>query len=183
MITVTGKPRCGTSMMTRCIHLAGVPLAFKEFERKEEMKERMRNIYGFYEGMWNGEDGVIKCFGFNMIDKFPNPRLIVMTRDEDKIRASWKEVHSKTPFKKPPKLTPEQIAKIKEQRKNFTPIKRPERFLTLEDVMAKYPHITVEYDTFVNDPEQYRRSFEKLFPELDFNLIKSGVDKRLYVNR
>ena len=39
MIIITGKPRSGTSMMTRCIHLAGVPLAFTPSQKGEAQEK------------------------------------------------------------------------------------------------------------------------------------------------
>jgi len=181
---VTGKPRCGTSMMMYCLHKAGVPLAFDDMKNNEEVMKRYKNPYGFFEGRWNGQDGLLKCFSPNMFEQFPNPRLVVMTRDEKKIQASWKEVRKDLPQRVAPVMTEEKKAEMQKRMKEMKEkqVFRP-KFITLSDALKKYPHITVDYDTFVTNPEQYRKDFEGLFPELDFDIIKSGVDKSLYINR
>jgi hypothetical protein len=185
MIVITGKPRSRTSMMTRCIHLAGVPLAFTEMKRKPEMKEQFRNPYGFFEGAWNGKDGVIKSLACVNWDKFPNPRFIYMEREDEKIKSSWKDIASKKNklFKKPSKEKLAEIRqKVQEMKKNKNRPK-PKPIVPAEEAVKDYPHIVVNADKFVLDPEFYRKDFERLFPELDFDLIKSGIDKELYINR
>ena len=178
MIIITGKPRSGTSMMTRCIHLAGVPLAFTPSQKGEAQEKAFRNIYGFYEGLWNGTDGVIKSFDTSMFRKFSNPRFIYMERDEDKMTKSWVAIN--------PQVTIEQRRGAKE-RANKARAERKEKGLPTVpkciDEVKNYPHIIINYDKFVTEPEEYRFDFELLFPELDYNVIISGIDTQLYINR
>ena len=178
MIIITGKPRSGTSMMTRCIHLAGVPLAFTPSQRGEKQEQAFRNIYGFYEGAWNKEDGVLKSFCPTMFKQFINPRFIYMERSEDKMEKSWVAIN--------PQVTLEQRRELKEKA-NRTRTERIEKgFPTVPkciDEVKNYPHIIVNYDKFVTEPEHYRFDFELLFPELDYNVIIRGIDNNLYINR
>lgn len=178
MIIVTGQPRCGTSMMCHCIHLAGVPKAFTEGIRPS--KDIFRNPYGFYEGNWNGEDGVVKSFSPTPIERIKksglNPKAILMKRKPEATIKSWDEVMRKIGDKKRHKPIKEPTI---EQRLNGIE-KRHNMALSWLDGID---YVEVDYDTFVTDPEQYREKFINLFPELDYNIIISGIDGDLYINR
>ena len=90
------------------------------------------------------------------MDCYDNQRVVVMTRGLDKIIKSWLAAKNK---------------------KDIVPLLREYKDY------KNYPHIIVDYDTFVTEPETYREDFEKLFPELDFTIIISGIDTNLYINR
>lgn len=162
MIIVTGQPRCGTSMMMHCLHQAGVPLAFDKTAR-DDMSEKFRNPHGMYEGKWNGKDGLLKAVGARQLQDFDNPRIVWMIRDAKKINKSWQQItgNKDIPFGK----------RSKEVRKR------------IKKALDKFQYITVDYDTFVNKPETYRKDFQSLLPELDFDIIIKGIDKSIYINR
>ena len=128
-----------------------------------------------------------------MFEKFPNPRFIVMTRDDKKIQASWKAIQEQIKQPNVPKirqLTPEEreqmLARIKKNTGaefgNIRGLNKTTR-IPIPEAVLKYPHITVDYDTFVTNPEHYREMFITLFPELDFDIIIKGIDTNLYINR
>jgi hypothetical protein len=169
MIIVSGQTRSGTSMMMYCLDKAGVNMAFDDRERTPIIEKRFRNIYGFYEGRWNEDEGAIKHLSVNGLEQYPNPRVIFMLRDVDKRIASWRAVKED---------------EGKALREGFL---RPEKMLKRKQVLMEklrdIPHILVDYDTFVNEPDTYKVDFLNLLPELDFEKIKSGIDKKLYINR
>jgi hypothetical protein len=187
MIVITGNPRSRTSMMTRCIHLAGVSLAFEPRNSNEEMKKKFRNPYGFFEGQWNGKDGVIKSFASKKWSEFNNIRIIYMEREKEKIQASWKEIREKSGNKQFKKLSKERLEEMKKKAQEMMQKRgkqmKFEKPIPVKEAIKDYPHIIVNSDKFVLEPESYRKDFEKLFPELDFDLIKSGIDKELYIDR
>lgn len=160
MIIVTGQPRCGTSMMMRCLEKAGINMAF-EGTRPEEMKKRFRNIHGFYEGNWNGQDGAVKCMRVKRLNDFKDPFFIMMIRDYDKIVKSWKEINNRDFSKVKDKM--------KKKRKNIL------------DVVSNYSFVKIDYDVFVNTPEAYKEDFEN--QGIDFNKLIRGIDKDLYISR
>ena len=166
MIIVTGTPRSRTSMMMYCLSLCGVPMAFEENNIRN--KEQYRNLYGFFEGNWNGEEGAVKSFFVNEFDKYINPRFIFMDRNVDCIMNSWEELAK---FE----LRPDMV----DRRREFITKNKNKRL----EAIKKYPHIIVDSDKFVLNPESYREKFNKVFPELDFNVLISGIDKNLFVNR
>lgn len=171
MIIVTGQPRCGTSMMMYCLKKSGVPMAFKDLKRDSDLKKIFRNPYGFFEGIWNGEEGAIKLLNIKQFHKFGNDaRVIVMYRNPEKIMASWDSVMEK---KK------ENFPQSREFRLNRC-IKNRE---TLNSKMDTFNHIVVDYDIFVKNPDVYKDDFNRLLPDLDFDKIKSGIDYKLYKNR
>lgn len=170
MIVVSGQPRSGTSMMVRCVNMAGIPLAFKhDYDRPN--KDSFRNIHGFFEGLWDGKtDGVLKCLSPNIIKSFPNPRVIFMKRKGEGILSSWKDV-------------------VEAQRAKGIPMKidfsmKPEdRYPILLKILEGVPLIEVDYDEFVQTPDIYKQKFKDLFPEIDFEKLKSGIDRELYKQR
>ena len=165
MISVTGLPRTGTSMMCHCLSLAGVPLAFTDNRRD---KEQYRNPYGCYEGMRNGEDGLIKVFSEKELEDIPDIRIVCMYRDPEKVSKSWNET----------------MKRINPTNKHIDTSENVKlRLAHLDKWVKKYPHIKVDYDTFVTNPEEYREVFITLFPELDYDIIIKGIDKNLYINR
>lgn len=159
MVLVSGRGRCGTSLMMHCLHKAGLSPAF-ELKRNPKAEKIMRQPEGFYEGQWNGESGLLKCF--SDFERFDNPRVIIMTRDINKIIRSWLEVYKKRGEK--------QLGGLSNQ------LKQPRK-------AKKHNHIEVDYDTFVQNPEHYRKDFNRLFPELDYDKIKSGIDLTIYKER
>jgi hypothetical protein len=178
MYIVTGKPRSGTSMMMYCLSLCGVPMSFTEpknlpRETIEKVKLAFKNPYGYFEGEWNGKDGAIKYLSHYQLDQFPNPKLIIMERDADKIIASFKAIRDK--------LDLPQWVKDKSPffDKTFFEDQKEKRYAEYD----KYPNVRVHYDTFVNSPETYRVDFNRVFPELDFDTLIKGIDKTLYIKR
>ena len=166
VIVVTGNPRSRTSMMMHCLSLCGVPLAFTNLEGRN--RKEYRNTYGFYEGQWNGEDGAIKCFAYQSYPNYPTPRFIYMDRGVDKIMKSWKEIMPST-------IPPEKIQK----RKAFITKNKQLRL----EAIKEYPHVIIDSDKFVLNPQCYRGDFERVFPELDFDTLIKGIDIKLYVDR
>lgn len=153
MIIITGQYRSGTSMMMRCMLMSGAKKAYRDIN----FPENERYPYGVFEGEYNGQNGVIKSFDYESFKDYTNPRIILMKRDEKKIKKSMEEkqdFHNKIDYKK----------------------------LTKE--VQNYPHIVVDYDTFIKDPDNYKEDFVGLFGRyFDFEKLKSGVDKTLYINR
>lgn len=165
MIIVTGRPRSGTSMMMRCLEKAGIPMAFKPDEKKEEMRIEFDNPHGMYEGEWNKKDGATKEL---TPERFIEGKYIVMLRDEKEIVDSMTDVRKR--MGSVMNMPKEQKIKINKAR--------------LEAIMKaveKYDYITVNYDEFVNNPEQYRKDFESL--DIDFDKLITGIDKKLFKNR
>ena len=179
MIIVTGQPRCGTSMMMYCLSLCGVNMSFEDGKKAEKEKKAFRNIYGFFEGQWNGEDGTVKCMSDEKFSMFPSPRIIVMTRSIDEIIKSWEDVRKATGRKRRKKLSADEVKRREQARREGITNKRR---LSLE-TRKKYPNIVIDYDIFVNTPEAYKEDFVKLCPELDFNTLITGIDKHLYIDR
>jgi hypothetical protein len=162
---VTGNPRCGTSMMMRCLEKAGIRMAFKDVKKNEKEKKQFRNIYGFYEGRWDGGSGAIK---FENLNRFNNPRVIVMIRDLNGIINSWREIRQKNNLFD---------NKILEKRKKLIVEKREKLLIEVR----RYDHIIVNYDEFVTSSEKYRESFQRW--GLNYDLLVTGIDKELYIDR
>jgi hypothetical protein len=160
---VTGQPRCGTSMMMRCLEKAGIRMAFEDVKKDLDLQKKFRNIHGFYEGEWDGGEGAVK---FADLSKFDNPYVIVMTRDFDKMLQSWEDIYQRTP------------PQAKHQRKKEMMVKSRESNLQRA---KNYTHIIVDYDTFVTNPETYREQFKQW--GLDFDKMITGIDNNLYINR
>lgn len=168
MIVVTGQPRCGTSMMCHCLHKAGVPLAFDENKGRDV--KAYRNPYGFYEGRWNGNDGLLKALAISDIKALKDVRIVYMYRNPEKVEKSWEAVNKQM------KHQPNYDKKLRR-------LSIEKKFEVLDTFVQDYPHVKVNYDTFVTNPEEYREVFITLFPELDYDIIISGIDRYLYINR
>lgn len=158
---VNGQPRCGTSMMMRCLEKAGIRMAFEDCKKNADQQKIFRNIYGFYEGKWDGGEGAVK---FADLSKFDNPKVIVMTRDFDKMLQSWEDINKKN--QRTHQRKKEQMVKVRE--------------FALQRAKT-YNHIIVDYETFVTNPETYRKQFEQW--GLDFDKMITGIDNNLYINR
>ena len=167
MIVVAGNPRCGTSMMMYCLSLCGFPLAFDDYSRDKKARDTFGNPSGFFEGKWNGQDGILKYFPIKGIQKFKNARYILMDRDTQKVMKSWRAIKDK----KRGAVSAMSQEKAEENRRD--------RAAALKDS----PHIVINYDTFVKAPEAYREEFGVLFPEIDYDVLIGGVQGEIYVDR
>lgn len=154
MIIVTGQQRSGTSMLMRCLHLAGAKKAYEDNGNTSP-----RYPYGFFEGRQISHEGAIKVFDYTQFKSFISPKIIIMERDTKQIEKSTKE-----------KIEERLIKKI-----NMT---------ELYEEAQKYPHIVVNYETFINTPDVYKDQFISLLGSyLDFEKLKSGIDKTLFTKR
>lgn len=127
----------------------------KGYEGGENTSERYP--YGFFEGKLLN-CGVAKSFKYENFHTFNNLKIILMTRDEEQIKKSEIE-------KQVPKIAP-QVDKEK-----------------LHNEVKKYPHIVVDYETFIHTPDVYKEQFINLLGDIDFEKLKSGIDKTLFIKR
>ena len=44
--------------MMYCLSLCGFPLAFDDYSRDKKARDTFGNPSGFFEGKWNGQDGI-----------------------------------------------------------------------------------------------------------------------------
>lgn len=154
-------------------------MAFDESKRAEEGKIIFNNLHGFYEGKWNGKVGAVKDLGFNF-DKYlpPEPRVICMQRDPKNSLKSWKDVMDRR-RERFPELVQKRLPFREKFEANFYERINKRNTKRIETI-NKYKHITVNYEEFASNPENYRKDFECLFPELSFDKLKEGIDLKLY---
>lgn len=153
MIIITGQYRSGTSMMMRCMLNAGARKAYTEIDHYD--KERYP--YGVFEGVYNGQNGLIKSFDYETFKDYQNPKIILMMRNIKQIQKSMQEKGD---------------------------LENSIDYDALIKVVDYYNHIKVDYNKFVKTPDIYKEDFKRLFGEyFDFEKLKSGIDKTLYINR
>lgn len=168
LIVVTGIPRSGTSMMMRTLEMGGIPCVYQD-NHPEEMKKKMKNIYGFFEGGTIPEQGgvAVKRFGKVAVERLSKDYdcyFIFMQREPRQIQASWQAFSGDVNKGKP-------VALEQNQKK-------------VKDEVIKEKHIIIEYNTFVMDTENELNRLQAFLP-LPLNVKKAfkAVDRYLYVNR
>ena len=172
VIIVTGLPRSGTSMMMRILEMGGIPCNYKDNQDKKT-KERMRNIYGFFEGGKIPDDRIVavKRFGHQILEKLADMYdcyFVFMYRDTREIQKSWESANANM-VKNPNRKNNGDAFKAN-QNKSLIAVKN-------------HKHYVFDYDEINQDPSIISKLKDFLPLPFDVKKAITAVDKNLYIKR